>query len=230
MDKYELISRIEKFAPLELQEKWDCSGWLVENDKKQINKIMLCLTVTDRVYQQAKLQNCNMIIAHHPMFFVPVHYNDMNIYCAHTNMDLTIGGTTDTLIKQLNLEQYKEQATTDSFVRYVKIDISVDNLTKKIKQISNNLRVVNNTNKTTLHKIAFCAGSGSEFIEEARENGADAFVTGDVKFHTAIESDILLFDMGHFESEIEVLRVFYNLLKDDCDIIFAEEKSPFVSV
>lgn len=68
MDKYEIIKRIEAYAPLELAESWDCSGWLVETEKKDIQKVMLALTVTDDVVKQAKEQNCDIIISHHPLF------------------------------------------------------------------------------------------------------------------------------------------------------------------
>ena len=30
LNKYEIIRKIEEFAPLETQEKWDCSGWGVD--------------------------------------------------------------------------------------------------------------------------------------------------------------------------------------------------------
>ena len=72
MNKYEITKRIEKFAPPELAEKWDCSGWLVETTKTDIQKVMLCLTVTDNIIQQALEQNCNMIISHHPLFNVSI--------------------------------------------------------------------------------------------------------------------------------------------------------------
>ncbi|HIS37604.1 TPA: Nif3-like dinuclear metal center hexameric protein, partial [Candidatus Scatousia excrementigallinarum] len=75
-------------------------------------------------------------------------------------------------------------------------------------------------------KIAFCAGSGSDFIHEAAEHNADALVTGDVKFHTALESPIVLFDIGHFESEILVLDIFKSLLQN-VETIKANEKNPF---
>ena len=39
MDKYEITNRIEKFAPLETQEAWDCSGWLVETNRKNVQRI-----------------------------------------------------------------------------------------------------------------------------------------------------------------------------------------------
>ena len=78
-----------------------------------------------------------------------------------------------------------------------------------------------------LKKIAFCAGSGSEFIEEAHKAGADAFVTGDLKFHSALESPIVVFDIGHFESEILVLSVFERLL-EGVETVRAIERSPFI--
>ena len=77
MNKYEIIKKIENFAPLETQEKWDCSGWLVETPQTEIKKIMLCLTVTKDVVRQAKEQNCDMIISHHPLFYVPLQWRDI---------------------------------------------------------------------------------------------------------------------------------------------------------
>lgn len=224
MDKYELTKRIENLAPPETAEPWDCSGWLVETKKRDISRIMLALTVTDDIIRQAKDKNCQMIISHHPLFYVPLEYKEIDIYCAHTNLDLAYGGTTDTLIENLSLSQ----SGADGFLRYVDTDICIDDFIKKLREISPNMRYVNNKNIKTLHKIAFCAGSGSEFIEEAFQNGTDAIVTGDLKFHTALESPIAVFDIGHFESEIQVLKVFAKLIDKDAEIIFADEKSPFI--
>ena len=225
MDKKKIVQIIENFAPLELAEAWDCSGWLVETDKAEVNKVMLCLTVTDDIVSQAKSQNCDMIISHHPLFFIPLEYSGIDIYCAHTNLDRTQGGTTDKLLKTLDLTV--SEIGEDGFVRYSIYKTSVKDFAQKLCQISENVRLVNNKNVTELNKIAFCAGSGSEFIKEAILNGADAYVTGDLKFHTAVESDIVLFDIGHFESEIPVLNVFKKLLRSEIEVVFAKEESPF---
>lgn len=229
MNKYEIIKRIENFAPLELAENWDCSGWAVEAASPEINKIMLCLTVTDDIVKQAKEQNCDMIISHHPLFFVPFEWCDMNIYSAHTNLDRTEGGTTDTLINVLGLSKYKAEVGSSSFLRYVDFEYSVKGFAELLSKVSPNLRYVNNKNIENINKIAFCSGSGSEFIKEAFENGADAFVTGDIKFHTALESKITVFDIGHFESEILILDVFEKLLQG-IKVIRAKEKSPFKNI
>lgn len=226
MDKYEITNRIEKFASLEIQEPWDCSGWLVETKKSDVKKVMLALTVTENVYKQACKQQCDMIISHHPLFSVPLGWKNIDIYCSHTNMDLADGGTTDKLIRILGYNP----TFAESFVRYLDLNISLDEFTNKLRKISPNLRYVNNKNTKSLKKIAFCAGSGSEFINEAYQNGADAFVTGDLKFHTALESPIVLFDIGHFESEIMILDVFEDLIGNDVEIVRAVERSPFINI
>lgn len=230
MNKYEIIKRIEKFAPLETQEKWDCSGWLVETENQDIKKIMLCLTVTDDVVRQAREQNCDMIVSHHPLFNVSIKYKNIDIYCAHTNLDRAKGGTTDTLIKTLGLAKFIVANSGEGFVRYINYETSLQDFVKRLKKISPHLRYVNNKGVTQLKRIAFCAGSGTEFIQEAFENGADALVTGDLKFHTALDSPIVVFDIGHFESEVLVLSVFEQIISNGIGFVYAKEKSPFISI
>ncbi len=227
MDKYEIVRKIEEFAPLETQEKWDCSGWIVDkgsncnNSQIYVNKILFALTVTDDVIHQARKKGCDMIISHHPLFYVPFEYKDINIYCAHTNLDIAQGGTTDTLIKKLGFNKTKDSG----FVRIVELEysITVEELHNKLLEISPRLRYVNNCGAKTVRTIGFCAGSGSEFIGET-----DAFVTGDVKFHTALDSKKVVFDIGHFESEIFAPELLKEITKVGERGVIADEKSPFI--
>lgn len=221
MNKYEIVRKIEEFAPLETQEKWDASGWIVELANNKVNKIMFALTITDKVFEQAVTQNCDMIISHHPLFFVPLEYRKINMYCAHTNLDRAEGGTTDLIIKKLGLKK----SYNDDFVRVVELEkpISVEELKNKLLKISPKLRYVNNYDAQEVQTIGFCAGSGSEFIGQT-----DAFVTGDLKFHTALDAKKVVFDIGHFESEIfapELLREITGVGEKG---VIADEKSPFI--
>ncbi|NJC87238.1 MAG: Nif3-like dinuclear metal center hexameric protein [Desulfuromonas sp.] len=53
-------------------------------------------------------------------------------------------------------------------------------------------------------KVAVCGGSGAGLIPEAKRQGADLLVTGDVKYHEARlaeELDLALLDAGHFATE-----------------------------
>ena len=223
MDKYEIVRKIEEFAPLETQEKWDCSGWGVVNDNLEVHRVLFALTVTDKIIQQAVEKNCDMIISHHPLFYVPLGWNHFNIYCAHTNLDKAEGGTTDTLIKKLGFTK------TDNFefVRIVRLQkpITVTKLKQKLLTISPKLRYINNNNVETIQSIGFCAGSGSEFINEV---DTDAFVTGDLKFHTALEANQVVFDIGHFESEIFAPEILKEITGVGEKGVIADEKSPFI--
>ncbi|MBP3820958.1 Nif3-like dinuclear metal center hexameric protein [bacterium] len=230
MHKYKIAEKFEKFAPLETQEDWDCSGWEVNNKEyDDIRKVMLCLTVTDDIISQAKEQNCDMIISHHPCFYTPINWSNINIYSAHTNFDKANGGTTDTIIEKLGLSDYKIEIKHE-FLRIIEKDFSIDEFSKIIKGISPNARVVNTHKIERLKKIAFCAGSGSEFIADAKEFGADCLVTGDLKFHTALDSPIVLYDIGHFESEILILPVFEKLIGNEVTIVYAKEQNPFKNI
>lgn len=220
MDKYEIISKLEKIAPLETQESWDCSGWIVETKQVEINRVMLALTVTDDVIKNAVQKRCDMIISHHPLFFVPIEYKDIDIYASHTPLDKAKNGTTETLIKALGYTKFE---AVNDFVRLVRTKINIEELKQKLKLISPKLRMVNNKNVKQVNSVAFCAGSGSEFINST---DADVFVTGDLKYHTAVEANKVLFDIGHFESEILILEVIRDII--GIDVEMSDEKTPFI--
>lgn len=239
MNKYEIIKRIENFAPCESAETWDCSGFIAETGRQEVSKIMLCLTPTEEVITQAIAQNCDMIISHHPMFYLKLDSvlltesfkPRIDMYCAHTNMDKADGGTTDTLIKVLGLENYKKTVEHD-FLRMIELPApeQTEIFAGRLKTVSPDLRYVNNKNIAKVSKVMFCAGSGADFIEEAQKLGGDCLVTGDLKFHTALDSGIVVFDIGHFESEILILPVFASIIGKGVEIVFAKEKSPFIKL
>ncbi len=229
MNKYEIIRKIEKSAPVETAEAWDCVGFMVETKREDVYRIMVCLTVTDAVVAQARRQECDMIISHHPLFEVPISWSDIDIYSAHTNLDKAIGGTTDTIIDALYLDDYK-LSIEHEFLRMIDFrkDVSIEEFVEMFRGISPNVRYVNNKGIQSVKKVAFCAGSGSEFIADAKVLGADALVTGDLKFHTALDAEIVVVDIGHYESEIIIRPVLKNLIGEGIEVIYAEEKSPFV--
>lgn len=223
MNKYDLIKKIEEFAPLETQESWDASGWIIDLENPEVNKVMFALTTTEDVFEQALKNNCDLIISHHPLFFVPYRYKKINLYCAHTNLDKAKGGTTDLLLSAI-----KEQGKIhNDFVRIVELEneMSVEFLKLKLLPHSPHLRIVNNMGVKTIKTIGFCAGSGSEFIEDTP---CDAFVTGDLKYHTAVETKKVIFDIGHFESEIFAVEFLRKLVGLEEKGVIANETSPFI--
>jgi len=72
----------------------------------------------------------------------------------------------------------------------------------KEKMQSDGIRYSGFTGKP-IKKVAVLGGSGSYAIKNAIQAGADAFLTADLKYHQFYEAEnqLLLADIGHFESE-----------------------------
>lgn len=67
-----------------------------------------------------------------------------------------------------------------------------------------------------IKKVALCGGSGSFLIRDAISAGADIFLTGDIKYHDFFmaEGQILIADIGHYESEQFTKELLFTLLTE----------------
>ena len=231
----EIVNRIERIAPLNTQEGWDNSGWQIRLGKKNIEKIMLCVSITSEVLKQAITKNCDMIIAHHPLFFDDNDYEKeiardiiryhLPVYSIHTPFDKAKNGTTDMLIEACG---FCADEVLNEYTKIYYADMTLKEFVHKIKKGLGveNLRVTNYNPKMVVKKVAFCAGSGTSFCEEVMKSDCDCFVTADLKYHTAADNEITIIDVGHLESEKPALMTLKRLLSDIAEIEIAEEKSP----
>jgi dinuclear metal center YbgI/SA1388 family protein len=80
------------------------------------------------------------------------------------------------------------------------------------------VKVVRHTALTgkKIQKVALCGGAGSFLTNTAKAAGADVYVTADVKYHEFFDADgqLLLADIGHFESEQFTIDLLFELLSD----------------
>ena len=67
-----------------------------------------------------------------------------------------------------------------------------------------------------ISRVAVCGGSGAFLVERAKAAGADAYVTADLKYHEyfGAEGQILIADIGHFESEQYTMHLIQRYLRD----------------
>lgn len=67
-----------------------------------------------------------------------------------------------------------------------------------------------------ISRVAFCGGSGSFLLNQAKNSGAQVFITGDFKYHQFFdaEGDLIILDVGHFESEQFTIELLSELLKE----------------
>jgi dinuclear metal center YbgI/SA1388 family protein len=69
--------------------------------------------------------------------------------------------------------------------------------------------------KTQIKTVAFCGGAGSFLLDNAKNQKADIYITGDFKYHEFFDAEksIIIADIGHFESEQYTPHLILALLK-----------------
>ncbi len=119
----DIISAIEDFAPLCLQESWDNAGVQVGDVDNEATGAILCVDVTEGVVDEAVAKGTNLIVSHHPLLFkglkrivgaTPIERivakalrNGITIYSAHTNMDSAVGGVSWRDAEKLGLKDVR---------------------------------------------------------------------------------------------------------------------------
>lgn len=232
----DVIKEMEKIAPTYLKEDFDNVGLMVGDRSKEVKKVLLALDCTLNVIEEAKRENADLIITHHPLIFrrpsnittdtlqgkkiIELIKNDISLYSSHTNLDSVENGLNSTIVSLLGFEECaileankKEQSAGIGRLVSLNESISLEQLVDKVKKALsiNHLRVVNGNDKIT--KIAIINGSGQDFIGKAVSLGADCIITGDTTYHFASdykELGISILDVGHFASE---QLVFFNVMK-----------------
>ncbi len=339
----EIVSALERFAPLPLQDGFDNAGMQIGLTDAETTGALLCLDVTEAVIDEAIAWGYNLIVSHHPLIFkgytsitgkdyverciLKAIRNGIAIYSAHTNVDNVSGGVNFRIAEKIGLEHARILAPKENsllklvtFVPYthaepvkkalfqagcghigkydccsfqtegegsfragegskpfvgeisqlhkepeVRLETILPSYLKNsvlqalqashpyeepafdlypvvnswpqagsgvigelqapetelefLKRIKKTFEAgcVRHTRLTgrLIRKVALCGGSGSFLIPQAIRQGADVFITGEIKYHDFFghDTDILLAEIGHYESEQYTREIFYELIQ-----------------
>ena len=235
-----VLSAVNQLAPKRFAEDWDNVGLLV------------CLDVRDENISQAVEIGAQLIVSHHPLIFRKMSdvrldkplgrhiarliKSDIAVIAAHTNLDKASGGVNDVLANQLGLVDVKIPDDEEiSFVRLGRLQtpMTAADFARHVKKSLNvaNVRLVD-AGDFMIERVGLCSGAGADFILNAQFHGAQAFVTGDVKYHeaqAAVENKIHVVDAGHFATEYPIVHELANYLRDELknfDIKIFEDDKP----
>ena len=133
MKIYEIINHLESIAPLSLQENYDNSGLIVGDKSKEVNAALISLDCTEEVVEEAINENCELIIAHHPIVFeglkkitgsnyiertiLKAIKNNIAIYAIHTNLDNVKEGVNGAIANKIGLVDTKILRPKSSLIK-----------------------------------------------------------------------------------------------------------------
>ena len=232
-----VIDALERFAPLPLQDDYDNSGLQVGTTETEVSGVLVCLDVTRQVVDEAMRNGCNMIISHHPLLFRPLKkLTDDNIgsivmdavragitiYASHTNLDNASNGVNMRIANVLGLTDVRpldEQPDGNGagIIGLFKEPMTVQELLAQIKEKFGVACIRHNGSLgRKISRMAVCGGAGAFLADKAVEQGADAFMTGEIGYHRFFGYDgvIKLIETGHFESEQFTVDLIADILKE----------------
>ena len=240
MKTLEIYEFLNKLSPFELQESWDNSGLLVGSFEDDISQIALSIDVDEKLIDS--LENNTLLITHHPIIFGGLKQLEFSKYPAnliqkmirknisniamHTNFDQThLNEYVATEILGYKIVQ------KEGFVAYLDVNEEFETFVKKVSSAFGLKCVKTVKCAQRVKKVALTTGSGCSLM---RSLDADCFLTGDVKYHDAMEAKSIklsLIDIGHYESEHFFAQILQKHLKIlGLKVIIASSENPFTYI
>ena len=238
-----MLSALERFAPLPLQESWDNAGLQVGLTETEVSGALLCLDVNERFVDEAVQKGCNLIVSHHPLLFRGLKtisdltdvqrtvrkaiINGICVISMHTNMDNAYGGVNYRIAQKLGLQDVEFFAKKSiegieagsGVIGQLSEPQAADDFIIRVKKIFGvECAMCNELLRRPVRKVAICGGAGDFLLDEALKAGADAFITGEMHYHQyfGYEQQIQMCVIGHFQSEQFTAEVFEEIIQKDC--------------
>jgi dinuclear metal center YbgI/SA1388 family protein len=190
----------------------------------------LCLDVTEEVVREAVDLGCNLIVSHHPVLFSGLKQvsdatqvqrvvrlaiqNDIAIYSAHTNLDKAEDGVNYEMAERLGLIDVVPMGDC-GVVGYLSAPMDSRFFLDRVKDVFHCQCLMHNELLSRpIQSVAICGGSGDFLLSEAIAQEADAFLTGEMKYHLYMghEQEVQIAVLGHYESEQFTTEIFAEIL------------------
>ena len=242
MQLYNIINIIEEIAPLSGGASWDNSGMQLAAYNNAVHALAFCLDPRPSAIRRAVQLGVQLLVTHHPLLITPrlptmldsfhealslLFKADMALYAAHTSLDVVMDGPAGWLAQELALREIhvldpcpcrtsplRGFGCVGTLPEPLTFDVLLARLAEHISLDGASLSGIPVEYSRPLKRIAYCPGSGSSLIRAAADAEADIFITGDVKYHNALDAPLPLLDVGHHSLEEEMTRRFASLMSE----------------
>ncbi|MFZ4547794.1 MAG: Nif3-like dinuclear metal center hexameric protein [Bacteroidales bacterium] len=205
----EITSYLHQEIPAALQESYDNCGLLIGDASMEITGVLVCLDITEGIFDEAAQKHCNLIVSHHPMIFSGLKSltgrdeterlvlrairENVAIFALHTNLDNHHQGVNYFLSNKLGIQN---------------IEI--------LKPVANKLRKL----------VTFCPTAFADKVREAIFNAGAGHIgnydfcsyssSGEGTFRALEGTNPFVGEQGkvHFEPELRIETVFPDFLEN----------------
>ena len=224
----DVVAYLEEFAPPELAEDWDNVGLLLGHSRAPVSKILTCLTLTPDVAAEAMESAVQLVVSHHPVLFrgtkqvtdrtsegrmlLSLIENGVAVFSPHTSFDSAAGGINQQLAESFGLtgiQPIRPDAVVEGLgsgrVGAVSEGVKLCEFLAVVRSaVAGDYLEYSGVLDSAVSKVAVACGAAGDFLEDAVTMGCDTFVTGEARFHAALEArtvGVNLILLGHYSSE-----------------------------
>lgn len=237
----DILDKIEEKYPVSFAEGWDNSGFLAGDVSWDVEKVFLALDATDEAIDAAIRCGANLIITHHPLIFsgmkrvtgddfigrriIKMMQHNICYYAMHTNFDVL--GMAELSADYLQLSNreilevtYEEKMQKEGIGRFGKLasPMTLKECGKFVKeQLHLPFVQIYGDEDRIIENLAVCTGSGKSLMKQVIKKGAQAYVTGDMDYHSCIDAmaqGISIIDAGHYGTEYIFMDYMEKELKE----------------
>lgn len=245
----ELLSLLEYIGPLSISDEfckkcgfYDNSGIIVDCGE-DIKGVLFALDLTEKAIEQAKVQGFNAIVTHHPAIFGAISSVSINDYkttliakclkygisviSMHLNFDAAPEGIDYHLMQGLGGIAGNTMVKLSGGAYGRAYEVKPQKLNKYIEFVKKNfgtdkLICYGEGNKTINRVASFCgAGCDDAAIDFAAEEGADVFVSSDMKHHqitALLARGISVIVLTHYASENYGFNKIYGKIIEELNV------------
>lgn len=250
MKASKICEYLEQYFPLSLQEEWDRCGLQIGSLTTDVKKVMVALNADEESFDRAIVENCQMLITHHPFLLEKIENFDTDalhgrmikkamahnlvVYSLHTCLDK--GSKKESMNTWLlqkfdvsNMQNYNSCGIGKKGV--LKQTVTTNTFIEMVKEQFPLASVRYNRGVTIpIKHIAICGGSAADDITELSTQ-VDCFITGDTKhkhMKIAIDNQIVLMDIGHHAEVIMEEKVKELLAPLSIEVVVANSRDYYV--
>ena len=248
VEKIESI--LQELAPFETAEEYDNVGALVGKRQQTVSRILVALDATLDVIKEAEALGAELIVTHHPLMFhsrknmleedgegvilCEMIRHHLSLIAAHTNLDKTALSGSACCAKLLHLENIRQEGYL--FLGDLPQAMDAASLRAAIQQSLRFPTRCYGDGGKEIATLAIGGGACDEEWRQAKELGAQAFLTGEVRHHNALAAvmdGFVLFDGGHYGTEAPLVPVLAEYLQKQLDDVqynvrvFPSQCAPF---
>lgn len=229
MKVLDVYNAIDKICDFKSAYPWDNVGLLCGDKSAEVSRVLVTLDADIDALNEAKKIGANLVVSHHPIVYDALkkitpdsavfHYiaSGVNVISAHTCLDASDGGVSDTLARACGLKKIvsaelegvnilrigdSDITDPDAFCEYVKKSLP----SKRCDAVICG----------PVKRVLCAGGSGGAVPYEALSLGVDTLVTGEAKHNVFVACrnlGINIFSFGHYETENPIVNVLTDKLR-----------------